>query len=946
MDRKSTQDYNKDSTGPRFTIPNLSDLISDNNPASFKIASERKISQPQNIFEGVETKKIKLNKLQFKYNSTNYTALDPQKLIEDLKIISSKPQSPELVKKNSSTEKRPETILNQFSPRHVVSSSPITTPRKSITFSTDSITKTLKEVEKNNKKIREDIEEKKKRFYDERSLINDTNSEEISSIDKKCRYLESLNHQLMQELSHKKLEFDNFKVCSTEKFKYLEKECAIKNNLMETLEKENYQSKKIREEYLKIIQNQKFEIENLKNITRTSKIPEEETRNTARTRSCIRKVNLNKKILNSVRTDLKSIKSIFLEFTTIKKSFESDYKSIVSEANKIFQSLKKSSVASETKIKMKQIEINNLEDVLKSINKQKFALQNNSINDNYQIVILKEKIKEHEGNLQEAVKKHQQEISSLKIEHEKHLRSKEEVIKDYQSQLETLNNEKKSILSLVDLKTSECSRLKEDLGSLNAENVELLRNNIAITEESLKQDSKASRLHYSNLNLKSKLKHVNLQNGLINKKYRAMRSQFESASMLNQEIYQKVLELQSIIDAHQTTIPLINSRIMDLETKLKEQSKAFSQRTENFITEKDAFIQTITSENQEYSKKISSLELEINSITKSFKNEKIVLENLLQEKIREIQNFELKILENEEQHAIEKEKLNQTLKENYNLQENIKKNEEEINLLKEDNRNYLAFIENLENIMKDVNKENDAKIQEICKDFELTENMFNKEISSLNQNIILLTHDNDKLNAQVHEYQLKIHDLTKPYEPKLSLTEKSLENFERTQNSLKKTQETSENSSEIVTKSLFESKIQELQEENELLNNILVDKQKTFSIYESKSEEYKSKYNEINSQNEFLIKENHKISIEIEELKSIYQKLIEKNQENLKKQQNDYEERLRILNDLYEEAKISLASFKEEYEKISEEYKGLADENEHLFLELREFQFQNKTSNN
>ena len=83
-------------------------------------------------------------------------------------------------------------------------------------------------------------------------------------------------------------------------------------------------------------------------------------------------------------------------------------------------------------------------------------------------------------------------------------------------------------------------------------------------------------------------------------------------------------------------------------------------------------------------------------------------------------------------------------------------NEEDIKSLQNANESNFKLIEELENIIKDLKLENDEKIQELLKEFSAIEDAFNKEIYELNNQINRFQHDLSQTTSENEELKVSI----------------------------------------------------------------------------------------------------------------------------------------------------------------------------------------------
>lgn len=310
----------------------------------------------------------------------------------------------------------------------------------------------------------------------------------FEELEKKYRRLETMNTHLTQEVKCKNLEVKNLQICLTEEKKQFQSEQDMQNSIIDKLEKEIKQAKKIRDDYLKIIQSQKLDLTKLQE--KFGKFQEEFTKKSvsldiiqSKLKSKTTQIFVLKAQVSSMKTEFQALSKAIRGHFDLSQTFKDFNKMVTKTVN---QALSKTTKVYEIKLIKKGLEISSLEELLMNASKEKKQLQDISNNCNF----LEKKIKDMEDeqrNLKEKNDK-EQEIVLEKLQEEIGKRNAKESC--FEIEKEKYLRELKGLLELKEENEEDVKRLSDCVSDLTCKNLEITEKNIEIVKIGLILESK------------------------------------------------------------------------------------------------------------------------------------------------------------------------------------------------------------------------------------------------------------------------------------------------------------------------------------------------------------------------------------------------------------------------------------------------------------------------
>ena len=770
---------------------------------------------------------------------------------------------------------------------------------------------------------------------------------------KRKNYLETLNNQLINEINCGNIEHEKILIRSNEKVKKLEAENTVKNNSIEKLQKEISLSQRMRDDYLKIIQTQKVEIGKLRKIMASPSIKQEKIK---------KKITKHNIKFQSLKDDLNFLKNSVSEFLNA-NIFEKFYKKILSKVNRIAQALKNSTKGLENELTLKEEKILSLEESLSNAYKERFQLQTSSLNFNYKILILNEKLKESESAQTDLKLFYEEQIQKEKLEYERNIEKINKTAAVYKAEMEKYQKEKSVLYEKIEENNQELHKLDEEIAVLNNENINLMQNSITIIEEKLKLENKINYMANEYYRIKETKNIIEANNMELIKEKEDYTLKYNELAKEMQEAKNIINQLEALVEKTQRN--LINYenqasiKIIEAEKKLEDahynvkELKNQHDIFEDELKEKHEMIENLSIENKaiiENIEKLNKKKIKYLKQSEIHLSQKQVLEKVLADKDKEIQKLKDDI------NTI----YNTLTNENNQLQqENSEKNIEIENLLK--NKLILeSEVEYLNNRLKEFQQElikieqNQLESKKFYEKQIMEQQFITIEYISLyddnlkqayEEEINSLQGINERNSKIIKELENLIRDSNKAYEEELQSVRSINENNSRLVKELeKKIKESKKNN---------EEEVQSLQRINESKSKLINELENALKESKQNNEEEVKSLQSINDSNFKLIKElkttikesknnseeenklfqtiNERNFKRIEELESAIKELKRTKEEEIKSLQHINDNNFKVIEGLKNETK-ELKKTKEE------EIKSLQIINENNFNVIKEFE--------
>ena len=806
------------------------------------------------MFNKIETKKQKLNKLQMNSDSSLYST--QKNFIENLKTFSSI-TSPDEKKLNLQESNYFNEIgrYSSLSDQKILVNPALSllrahSPQNKREFNSFISEKLLK-LEDLNKKIQKGLETDRAKFVAEVPSRRHSKFFDEKKSFSSTKIFEAKIKELVQENQKIKKNFEDFKENSIKSSKLNESRYRSLQSRAENLEKENFEINKTKEELLDLINSQKLKIKELKNSIKLLKNIKEQSNFSGFNLSPKTKNLINyKKNFVTIKNSWKLLKNSAKEIQNTKFWLNTSQKIILAEVDKTMKNYK----IDKKNLEEAFFQSEKLKETIENITKKNLELQNNYLNATYQKSILKEKCNEYEELVKNLRKGFDDKIQELIIKNDEIIQKKNDDIFRYQNEIDLLYREKlcqtdnsgpKTEDFVIKNKKSEVDKDLEKITFILEENI-ALENQIAQLNLKLQDferilDGKNETENKICETLK-KAERFAQKKGILIENLKKIQNLLEKSSEESEEnkkvsVLKEVFKIQNLIEKKTNDIKSIKDKFYVLITK-------FDDIKEIFINDSDEVSQTGLKENiikiffNETKELINDISKNFEKLgeNKTFTNDPKTPENdpkttendpkTTENDPKTTENFDHKkdpenlACDEEVSKIIEKTEKSKKLENKNDLLENDQQNDE--------------MIQKLEEFISEQRSEYEENIEKLLNEFDLAEDEFSKEIFKLNSEIIKLNKTNTKINEMNYELSKELKEL-KEINSNLEFDKENKERQEESKILALLAEYNQVKQDFLLQKILFSDKIEnfhnqisELEQKNEILTTNLLENKKKY----------------------------------------------------------------------------------------------------------------------
>ena len=407
-------------------------------------------------------------------------------------------------------------------------------------------------------------------------------STRVIELERKCNYLERTNSDLNQDISFNKMELETAKIRHKEKTKCFKTERSIQNNIIERLEKEVAQSKKIRDDYFKTIQGLKSELSSLMQENKKYLASQGEGVSIERIRSVQEKAKRHLRLVSVIKKEFTTMKKSIRDQINPRKIYDGFCKDIIEKVHEISNQAREGIKKLEMELDEKSNQINDLEQEINSIAQEKNQIQTSSLNDKHTIFILNEKLKELQNSSMKVKTEYERKVEEMKNEHLKEIEINNKMITDYQNQVTKNQSDITKLYRVIEDDLTNVQKLSEDVSALTEEKKQLIQNLITLTEDKLalnnsvsQYNTKLSRKKAKIISLSSELHRRIEENETVRTGYMHSQRELEEAKNLilqSQELFEKTNNNSMQYEEY------ASNRIKELEFDKKELNQIIKEK--------------------------------------------------------------------------------------------------------------------------------------------------------------------------------------------------------------------------------------------------------------------------------------------------------------------------------------------------------------------------------